>query len=222
MMARPYSGALPDAAREVHDETARMNTQAADVFERIGKNTRDLADFESDITIADWTERYRVGDLVLGPVIFAPIAEVSPVHLRAAAHTDTNLIQPSVVITDTTGTPYAGFDMSDTPNRQPAASVHFLPADFGITTPGDYVVRFYVDTTAGVRLTTSVSPGVTVLRANSDSRTGAHTVTFTFVNLAPNQPVFADITQTEGTRWSWYRTTISYPPLVLTPAVLNP
>lgn len=195
-----------------------MNTQTAGAFERFGESGSDLAAFEHDLTISDWAERYRVGDIHLGPVIFSPFAEVSPTNLRTRAHTDTNLIQPSVVITDTTGTPYAGFDMTDTPNRQPAVAVHFLPTDFGITTVGTYVLRFYVDATSGVRLVTGVNAGVTVLRANSDSRSGPHTVSFTFVDLPPSQPVYADITQTQGTQWSWYRTTISYPPLVFTPA----
>lgn len=195
-----------------------MNTQKAEAFERFGESVRDLATFEHDLTIEDWAERYRVGQINLGPFIFAPFAEVSPSHLKAAAHTDTNLIQPSVVISDTTGTPYAGFDMTDTPNREPAVSVHFVPSDFGITGVGTYVIAFYVDTASGVRLTTSVNPGVTVLRPNSDSRTGAHALSFTFVNLPPTMPAVATITQTQGTQWSWYRTTIAYPPLVLTQA----
>lgn len=197
----------------VQDHTAHMNTESAEAFERFG-NPIDVAAFEHDVTLRDWVELYDLGELH-DPFWFRPFAEVNPSQLKAAAHTDTNLIQPSVVITDTTGTPYAGFDMRDTPNRKPGVAVHFLPSDFGFTQPGTYVVTFYVDTTGGVRLVTGVNPGLTVNRPTSDSRTGQHTVTFTFVSLAPTQPVYAEVSQSVGTQWAWYRTTLGYPPLIV-------
>ena len=149
----------------VNTVTAMTTTTKADVFERFGRSHIEVADFESDMTVEDWAQLYRSNTINLGPLFFSPFAEVSPVKLKAAAHTDTNLIQPSVVITDTTGTPYAGLDMRDTPARQPAVSVHFLPSDFGITGVGNYVFQFYVESTSSITLKTSgltFLPGVTV------------------------------------------------------------
>ena len=214
-------GAVPDPPILAREYCAAMTTTTkADVFERFGRSHIEVADFESDVTVEDWAQLYRTNTINLGPLFFSPFAEVSPSKLKAAAHTDTNLIQPSVVITDTTGTPYAGLDMRDTPARQPAVSVHFLPSDFGITGVGNYVFRFYVESTSSITLKASgltFLQGVTVQGLGSSSGSGQRTISVTYLNLPPGQPVTADITQTAGEQWAWYRTSIGHPPLIFTP-----
>lgn len=195
-----------------------MNSKTDGLKDRFDVRDIDLADFDHDITIQGWAERYRVGDINLGPVFWAPIATVSPPRLSGVAGTATNVIQPSVVITDTTGTPYASFDMRDTPARQPGVSVHFLPSSYGITTPATYVFSFFIESSASITLQVSglTLPGLSPGGVGSKTSTGKRAIEVVYTNLAPSQPVSADIIQTAGQQWAWYRTTIGHPPLVFT------
>src|SRR3954453_17706766 len=121
-----------------------MNSKTEGHANRFDVRDVELTDFDRDITIQGWADLYRVGAIDLGPIFWRPIATVSPPRLSGVPGTATNLIQPSVVITDTTGTPYASFDVRDPPARQPGVSVHFLPSSYGITTPATYVFSFFI------------------------------------------------------------------------------
>lgn len=50
----------------------RMNTTASDSFERFGHRTIDVTTFEHDVTPKVWAEKYRVGDLQVGPIYRSP------------------------------------------------------------------------------------------------------------------------------------------------------
>ena len=191
---------------------------ASGLYEHFGDRDIELATFEHDITLTGWAEKYRIGELDLGPIFWAPIATLTPPRLADGKGASTNLIQPSVVITDTTGTPYAGFDMRDTPARAPAVSVGFTPSKYGITTPATYVFTFFVETSASITLRSSglTLPGATPSGVGSVTFTGARAITVIYRNLAASQPVWAAIQQESGGQWAWYRATVGYPPLVIT------
>lgn len=192
---------------------------ASELYEHFGDRDIDLATFEHDIPLKGWAEMYRIGQIDLGPIFLAPIATLTPVRLADGKGATANLIQPSVVITDTTGTPYAGFDMRDTPARAPAVSVGFKPSAYGITTPATYVFTFFVESGAHVTLRSSglTLPGATPSGVGSVSFTGKRALTVIYHSLPASQPVWAAIQQESGGQWSWYRTTVGYPPLVLSP-----
>jgi len=176
----------------------------------------ELTEFDRDITLKGWADLYRVGAIDLGPIFRRPLAILTPPRLSGVAGTATNLIQPSVVITDTTGTPYASFDMRETPARQPGVSVHFLASSYGITTAASYVFSFFVESSASITLQVSglTLPGITPTGVGSKTSTGKRVIEVVYSNLAPTQPVHVEIIQTGGQQWAWYSTDIGYPPLV--------
>lgn len=173
----------------------------------------ELADFEPDIRLEEWVEKYRVGDLVLGPIFWAPIDLLSPVHTIGKGRTNLTLIRPTIMQTDAV-TPYAGFDRRESPTRNPAVSIHFEPAAYGITGVGTYVCTFSVEAFGRVTLNASgYAASGTVVGAGPRSVSGKQTVTITLKNL-PAYGGWAAIEQTAGEAWSWYSTRIAYPPLV--------
>jgi len=194
-----------------------MNTTASALYEHFGDRDIDLAAFEHDIPLKAWAEKYRLGDIDLGPIFLAPLATLTPPRLADGKGASTNLIQPSVVITDTTGTPYAGYDMRDTPARKPGVSIGFRPSAYGITTPATYVFTFFVEASAQVTLRSSALtlPGLNPSGVGSATFTGARAMTVIYHSLPANQPVWAAIQQESGGQWAWYRATVGYPPLVL-------
>lgn len=173
----------------------------------------EFADFESDIRLEDWAEKYRIGELVLGPIFWAPIDFLSPVHTIGKGRTNLTLIRPTIMQTDAV-TPYAGFDRRESPTRNPAVSIHFEPAAYGITGVGTYVCTFSVESGAPVTLNASgYAASGTVVGAGPRSVNGKQTVSLTLKNL-PAYGGWAAIEQTAGASWAWYTTRISYPPLV--------
>lgn len=173
----------------------------------------DLGDFEPDVRREDWIEKYRVGELALGPIFWAPIDFLSPVHTVGKERTNLTLIRPTILQTDAV-TPYAGFDRQESPTRNPAVSIHFEPAAYGITGVGTYVCTFTVESGGPVTLNASgYAASGTVVGAGPRSVNGKQTVSLTLKNL-PAYGGWAAIEQTAGAGWVWYSARIAYPPLV--------
>ncbi|MGW9629313.1 hypothetical protein ACWGST_01305 [Agromyces sp. NPDC055520] len=191
------------------NETSKLDDARSEFDERVVE----LADFEPDIRLEEWAEKYRLGELVLGPIFWAPIDVLSPVHTVGKGRTNLTLIRPTIVQTDA-ATPYAGFDRRESPTRNPAVSIHFEPAAYGITGAGTYVCTFSVESGGPVTLNADgYAAGGTVVGAGPRSVTGKQTVSITLKNL-PASGGSASVEQTAGASWSWYSTRISYPPLV--------
>ena len=103
-----------------------------------------FAEFESDLTVEDWVAKRKAGELGFGPIFWAPIEVLSPARTVGKGRTNLTLIRPTILQTDT-GEPYAGFDLRESPNRNPAVSVHFNPGAYGATGVGTYVFTFAVE-----------------------------------------------------------------------------
>ncbi len=177
----------------------------------------DLSAFEADLTAADWIAKHRAGDLGLGPVFWAPIEVLSPTVTVGRGRTNLTLIRPTIVQTDTT-TPYAGFDLRESPNRNPAVSVHFNPAAYGATGNATYVFTFAVDAPTRAAFTPSGYAGSGTVDAPASIRfSGRRVITIILRNVPPAQDTVASIEQTSGESWSWFSTRIGHPPLVLEP-----
>ena len=195
-----------------------MNTKVPKIFtKKFEERDLDVATFEHDIDAKGWAEKYRIGEINLGPIFWPPaLAEITPPRLAGVPGTAANLIQPSVVICDTNFTPFASFDMRDTPARKPGVQVAFTASAYGITTPGTYVFTFFVDSGASVTLRASglQLPGLQLSGTGDFAGSGARTITLVYKNLAANQRVFVGLEQQAGGQWSWVRTKIGFPPLV--------
>ena len=177
----------------------------------------DLSAFESDVTAADWLAKHRAGDFGHGPIFWPPIEVISPARTVGRGRTNLTLIRPTIVQTDT-ATPFAGFDLRESPNRNPAVSVHFNPGAYGATANGTYVFTFAVDAPTRAAFTPSGFAGSGTVDAPGSIRfSGRRMITIILRNVPPAQDTFAAIEQTSGETWSWFSTRIGHPPLVVDP-----
>lgn len=146
------------------------------------------------------------------PLLGSPIETLSVTHPVGRGRTNTTLIQATIVQTDAASA-YASFDYSANPSREPAVSVHFEPAAYGITETRDYVVSFYLD--AFTPIVFDVEQEGAYNPAGLGSRTvNGQQVLSVELNVLPASALsYVYIQQTEGIAWSWYKTVIGPPPL---------
>jgi hypothetical protein len=177
-------------------------------------HTVDFGLFEPDIPPAEWAEKYRT--LALNPFFFfRPIELLSPVKTVGHGRTNLTLIMATIMQTDA-ASPYAGFDIRATPSRHPAVSVHFEPSAYGITATGTYVMTFVVETSGAATFSLNgYASGGTLSGAGSKTVNGQQTVSLVFANVPPSAQFYGSIEQTGGGAWTWYRSGINYPPLVI-------
>ncbi len=133
-------------------------------------------------------------------------------HTVGKGRTNLTLIRPTIMQTDAASRTPAS--TAATPTRNPAVSIHFEPAAYGITGVGTYVCTFSVESGAPVTLNASgYAASGTVVGAGPRSVSGKQTVSLTLKNL-PAYGGWAAIEQTAGDSWAWYTARITYPPLV--------
>ncbi len=189
---------------------------SADDHTEFDHTSADVSTFPDTLDLRDLAQKYDPSERFVPSVVwYRTIETLSPVKTVGLGRTNVTLIMPTIVQTDAT-TPYAGFDRRATPNRNPVAQVHFLPAAYGNTAPATYVVSFSIETTGPVTFTVSAPTFIGgVSGAGSRSVDGATNVSVVFSQLAPTQPVYVALEQTTGAQWNWYSTRIAYPPFVL-------
>ena len=193
-----------------------MTTESNDLpGNRTGERVVEAAEFEADLTAADWTAKFPLEDLTHAPIHLAPYEVLSPVKTVGRGRTNLTLIRSTVFQTDA-ATPFASFDLRESPNRNPAVSVHFNASAYGITWTGTYVFTFAVDAPTRAAFTPSGFAGSGTVDAPASIRfAGRRVITVILRNVPPNQDVNAAIEQTSGEAWSWFSTSIGRPPLVI-------
>jgi hypothetical protein len=193
-----------------------MTTESNDLpGNRTGERVVESAEFEADLTAADWTAKFPLEDLTHTPIHLAPYEVLSPVKTVGRGRTNLTLIRSTVFQTDA-ATPFASFDLRESPNRNPAVSVHFNASAYGITWTGTYVFTFAVDAPTRAAFTPSGFAGSGTVDAPASIRfAGRRVITVILRNVPPNQDVNAAIEQTSGEAWSWFSTSIGRPPLVI-------
>ncbi|GAA4055514.1 hypothetical protein [Agromyces indicus] len=176
-----------------------------------------FAEFESDLTAEDWIAKYRAGDLVRGPLHWSTLEVISPTRTIGRGRTNLTLIRPTILQTDA-AEPFAGFDLRESPNRNPAVSVHFRPSAYGATGVATYVFTFAVDAPTRAHFTPGGYAGSgTVDAAGSIRFSGRRAITVILRDVPPGLDASASIEQTDGASWSWFSTRISLPPIVIGP-----
>jgi hypothetical protein len=179
--------------------------------------TVDLSTFEKTLSLTDVATKISVGDVFHFPW-FRPIDTIDPRHTVGKGRTNLTLVAPDFMQTDTSGTPYASFTSHSTPSGGPGVSVHFEPSAYGITSTGTYVVSFLIAASGPVTLNVGGYAGAgTVTGAGAKTVDGNASVTVVLHSVPAAQQTYASIQQTGGSQWSWYSTTIEYPPLVFQP-----
>ena len=176
----------------------------------------DWSGFKSDLTALEFRDSLTTVNLgTRFPIFWNTIETLSATRTVGKGRTNLTLINATILQTDATS-PYAGFDRTVTPNRNPVSQIHFEPSAYGITGTGTYYIAFTID--AGASATFSIQgyagPG-TVVNAGSRTVSGRKVLTLILKNVPANQQVYAFIEQTAGNAWSWYATEIQFPPLVI-------
>jgi hypothetical protein len=178
--------------------------------------TVDLTTFKPDITLKDWTQMFKVGDLQIHAIFSTPIETLSCTKTVGLGRTNLTLKYPTLVQTDA-NPPYAAFNKQTTPPQQQClVSVHFVPSAYGYTDPGTYYMAFSIDAYTQSTFSLSGYAGAgTLAGAGSRTVSGKQILTLIFKNLPPSQVVWGALEQTAGGAWSWYTTRISLPPILL-------
>ncbi len=170
----------------------------------------DLTTFEKDLTLEDWTR------IVHFPWFPPPIEVISPVHTIGKGRTNLTLGAPDILQTDA-ATPYAGFSYRATPAGGPFVSVHFQPSAYGITTTATYVIAFLLEAASPVTLNAGgYAGGGTLSGTGPKTLVGKKSLSVVLNNVPANGQVNAFFQQSSsGGAWTWYSTSIEYPPLVI-------
>jgi hypothetical protein len=183
--------------------------------EPFDKRKIDLTKFKPDISLKEWTEMFKPGNLPLGPAFFLPIETLSCTKTVGQGRTNLTIIMPTIVQTDA-ATPHASFNRQTTPSRNPIIQMHFEPSAYGITTVGTYFMAFTIDVSGQSTFKLDGFAGFgTLSGAGSKVLSGQRIVTLIFKNVPPSQQVFGFLEQTAGGQWSWFTTRVSFPPLVI-------
>ncbi len=170
----------------------------------------DLTTFEKDLTLEDWTR------IVHFPWFPPPIEVISPVHTVGKGRTNLTLGSPDILQTDA-NPPYASYSYRQTTAGGPFVSVHFEPAAYGITTPATYVIAFLLEAASPVTLNAGgYAAGGTLGGTGPKTLNGKKSLSVVLGNVPANGQVNAYFQQTApGGSWTWYSTSIEYPPLVI-------
>ncbi|WP_431277664.1 hypothetical protein [Leifsonia poae] len=185
-------------------------------------STIDLSTFERTLSLKEFATELRIGDIFHFPW-FTPIETISPTHTVGKGRTNLTVIAPDILQTDTTGTPFASFNFRQVPSGGPGVSVHFQPSAYGITGTASYVISFLLSVSGPTNLSISGSViGGTVSGAGTKTVNGNVAMSVVLNNVMASQVVNAAVQQREpGGSWSWFSTSIEYPPLILQVAGLE-
>ena len=125
--------------------------------------------------------------------------------------TNLTYIRPTIVQADA-ATPFATFDRRESPNRNPAISMHFEPSAYGITGPSTFLMVFSVECFGASTFNLDGFAGSGTL-ANNGTKTlnGKTAVTLQFSNVPPGQQVFGFLEQSAGVAWNFFTARVRFP-----------
>jgi hypothetical protein len=101
----------------------------------------DFSKFEPDLSDKDLMALYGIP---FPPPFFIAIETLSPAKTVGLGETNLTIIMSTIVQLDA-ATPYASFDLTQTPSRNPTIQMHFYPAAYGITGTGNYIMEFRIE-----------------------------------------------------------------------------
>ena len=180
--------------------------------EPFDKRNVDFTKFKTDLTVKDYRKLFDPKGGVIFPPFFA-IETLSPTKTIGRGRTNLTIIRSTVMQTDAT-VPAASFDRRESPNRNPAIQMHFEPIAYSITSVNTYIMEFVIQA-FGQSTFNLVGGPATTTNGGTKVLNGSQRVSLIFPNLAPTQQVFGFMEQTAGVAWSWFSTSVSFPPIVV-------
>lgn len=176
------------------------------------KRSVDFTKFKTDLTPKDYQKLLTPkGKIIIFP--FGSIETLSPTKTIGKGRTNLTIIMPTIVQIDA-AVPAATFDRRATPSRNPVIQMHFEPIAYGITSVNTYIMSFTIQAFGQCTFNLSGGP-VATTNGGTKVLNGSQTVSLVFPNLAPTQQVFGFMEETAGVAWSWFSTSVSFPPIVI-------
>jgi hypothetical protein len=167
----------------------------------------DFSQFASDLSHEELAQAISVRPAIFP---FLPIDSLSPIKTIGLTRTNLTLIMATIVQIDA-ATPYASFDLTATPSRQPAVSMHFQPSGYGITNTESYVLDFAIATNGPCTFQLGGYAGGGAVTSGNKAVNGSASVSIILSNVDPGLQASAYIQQIAGGSWSRYRTSVSRP-----------
>src|SRR5262250_3933525 len=187
-----------------------MPSKKAAEPEPFDKRNVDFTKFKTDLTVKDYRKLVGPKGGVIFP--FFSIEILSPIKTIGKGRTNLT-IRPTIVQIDAT-VPVATFDRRESPSRNPAIQMHFEPIAYSITSVNTYIMEFVIQAFGQSTFNLVGGPAPTT-NGGTKVLNGSQRVSLIFPNLAPTQQVFGFMEQTAGVAWSWFSTSVSFPPIVV-------
>jgi hypothetical protein len=174
----------------------------------------DFSKFEPDLSDKDLVALYGIP---FPPPFFIAIETLSPAKTVGIGETNLTIIMSTIVQLDA-ATPYASFDLTQTPSRNPTIQMHFYPAAYGITGTGNYIMEFRIESFGQTNFNLTGYAGTgSVQNGGAKVVSGKKTLTLVLQNVPASQLTYCYLEQTGGSAWNWYSNQVHYPPFVFEP-----
>jgi hypothetical protein len=132
--------------------------------------------------------------------------------------TNLTFIRPTIVQADA-ATPFATFDMRESPSRRPAISMHFEPGAYGINSPTSYFFVFSLECFGQTTFQAGGFAGSgTLTNTGTKTANGKVGITIGFENVQPGEQTHGFLEQTSGGAWSFFTARARFPFPILVPA----
>jgi hypothetical protein len=186
--------------------------QKVSELEPFNKRNLDLTKFKPDLTGKQLQSLFALpGDAAGFPIFFHAIETLSVTKTVGNGRTNLTFVRPTIVQADAT-VPFAGFDRTVSPTRNPAIQMHFEPSAYGITTVASYLMIFTIECFGQSTFRLEGFAGAGTLSNNGTKvLSGQKTVTLVFNNVPPSEQIFGFLEQTAGERWNWVSVQARFP-----------
>jgi hypothetical protein len=173
------------------------------------KRIVDVAKFKPDLSSKKLAGIFgRPGRFELS---FLTIDTLSVTKTVGLGRTNLTFIRPTIVQADA-ATPFASFDRTLSPSRNPAISMHFEPKAYGITAVSNFLMAFAIECFGQTTFTLNGFPGSgTLANAGTKVLSGKITVTLGFNNVPPSQQTHGFLEQTAGAPWNFFSVRARFP-----------
>ena len=177
-------------------------------FEPFNKKIIDVTKFKPDLSPKKLAGLFGPPGFELS---FLTIDTLGVTKTVGLGRTNLTFIRPTIVQADA-ATPFASFDRTLSPSRNPAISMHFEPKAYGITAVSNFLMVFAIECFGQTTFTLNGFPGSgTLANAGTKVLSGKITVTLGFNNVPPSQQTHGFLEQTAGAPWNFFSVRARFP-----------
>ena len=190
-------------------KSTRGATKKATELEPFDARRVDVETFKPDIPAK------KVASLFAFPPGFAfdflTIDALGVTKTVGRGRTNLTFIRPTIVQADA-ATPFASFDIRESPSRKPAISMHFEPGAYGINSPTSYLMVFAIECFGQTTFQVGGFAGSgTLTNTGTKTANGKTGITIGFENVQPGEQTHGFLEQTAGAPWNFFTVRARFP-----------